>query len=112
MKYPSIDLLDSRVERIVDGTVKHYYTDWKNYDRPKYMKFKGSADQADKKMILIVRACGTYLVRIEDIKAGDDWAVTLYNYFQEQEHATYYMIDLNRLEVKKIDPATYEIKAA
>lgn len=112
MKYPNIDLLDARVERIIDGTVEHYYTDWKNYDRPKYMKFKGSSDQADKKMILIARACGTYLIRIEDIKSGDDWAVTLYNYFQEQEHATYYMIDLNRLEVKKIDPATYEIKAA
>lgn len=112
MKYNTIRDLDTRVEKIIDSTVKHYYTDWKNYDRPKYMKFKGSTDQADKKMVLIARACGTYLVRIEDIKAGDNWANTLYEYFQTQEHATYYLIDLNKLEVKKIDPATYEIKAA
>jgi len=112
MKYPTIDALDLRIEKIISGTVKHYYTDWKNYDRPKYMKFKGSSDQADKKMILIVRACGTYLVRIEDIKAGDDWAVTLYNYFQEQEHADYYYININKLEAVKINPATFQIKAA
>ena len=112
MKYPNINALDTRVEKIISSTVKHYYTDWKNYDRPKYMKFKGSSDQADKKMILIARTCGTYLIRLEDIKAGDNWAVTLYNYFQEQEHGQYYFIDLNKLEAKKIDPATFEIKAA
>ena len=93
MKYPNINALDTRVEKIISSTVKHYYTDWKNYDRPKYMKFKGSSDQADKKMILIARTCGTYLIRLEDIKAGDNWAVTLYNYFQEQEHGNYYFID-------------------
>ena len=106
MKYSNINELDQRIERIISSTVKHYYTDWKNYDRPKYMKFKGSEDQADKEMILIVRACGTYLVRTEDIKAGDDWANTLIDYFQTQERADYYYININKLEAKKIDPAT------
>lgn len=112
MKYNTIRELDNRIEKIVSNTVKHYYTDWKNYDRPKYMGFKGSEDQADKDLILIARACGTYLIRIEDIKAGDDWASTLYEYFQTQEQATYYHINLTKLEVKRIDPETYEIKKA
>lgn len=105
MRYPSIEALDNRIEKIIDSTVKHYYTDWKNYDRPKYMKFKGSSDQADKNLILIVRSCGTYLVRIEDINNGDSWANTLIEYYQTQEHAEYYHININKLEVKKIDPA-------
>jgi hypothetical protein len=105
MRYPSIEALDNRIEKIIDSTVKHYYTDWKNYDRPKYMKFKGSADAADKDLILIARECGTYLIRTEDIKTGNEWAKTLVEYFQTQESADYYHININKLEVKKIDPA-------
>lgn len=112
MKYSNINELDQRIEKIISQTVKHYYTDWKNYDRPKYMCFKGSTDQADKNLILIARTCGTYLIRIEDIKAGNDWANTLYEYFQTQERATYYHININNLEIKKIDPESYEIKKA
>lgn len=104
MKYPNIDALDLRIENIIDRTVKHYYTDWKNYDRPKYMSCKGSSDQADKELILIARSCGTYLVRISDIKAGDSWANTLIEYYQTQEHADYYYININTLTCKKIQP--------
>ena len=104
MKYPNIDSLDQRIETIISRTVKHYYTDWKNYDRPKYMSCKGSADKDDKKLVLIARSCGTYLVKVADIKAGDNWAVTIYNYYQEQEKADYYMIDIESLEIKKITP--------
>jgi hypothetical protein len=110
MKYPSIDLLDLRVEKIISNTVKHYYTDWKHYDRPKYMKCKGSTKQADKELILIARTCGTYLVKMADIKAGDNWANTLIEYYNTQETADFYYINLQTLEVKKIQPET--IKAA
>ena len=106
MKYQNINELDKRIEKIISATVKHYYTDWKNYDRPKYMKFKGSADTADKDLILIARECGTYLIRTEDIKTGNEWAKALVEYFQTQESADYYHININKLEVKKIDPAT------
>ena len=106
MKYKDINEMDLRVEKIIDTTVKHYYTDWKNYDRPKYMSCKGSSRQADKELILIARACGTYLVKMADIKAGDDWANTLINYFQNQEHADYYYLNLRTYEVKKIQPET------
>ena len=111
MKYNDINLLDSRIEKIISSTVKHYYTDWKNYDRPKYMKFKGSSSQADKELILIARTCGTYLVKIADIKAGNDWANTLIEYYSKQEPADFYYINLRTLEVKRIQPETIK-KAA
>lgn len=106
MKYQDINALDQRIEKIIAATVKHYYTDWKNYDRPKYMKCKGSEDRADKELILIARTCGTYLVKVADIEAGDDWANTLIEYYHTQEKADYYYINLKTLEVKKIQPET------
>ena len=112
MKYNTIDLLDTRIERIIDSTVKHYYTDWKNYDRPKYMKFKGSTEIADKKLILIARESGTYLIRIDDIINKNEWAITLYEYFNTQEKATYYYIDLCKLECKKINPIEFRKEIA
>jgi len=102
----TIDELDQKIEKIVKKTVKHYYTDWKNYDRPKYMGFKGSNDRKDKELILIARACGTYLLRTADV-FKDDWATTLYEYFQTQERADYYFINLNKLTIKKIDPEAF-----
>ena len=113
MKYHTINELDTALEKVVRRTVEHYYTDWKNYDRPKYMGFKGSKDPQDKELIAIVRACGTYLIRTADIYKND-WTTTLFEYFQEQEHATYYHISIDRLTLKKIDPAQYgkELKKA
>ena len=109
MKYPNINALDARIEAIIKQIVKHYYTDWKHYDRPKYMTCKGSPDRADKELILIVRSCGTYLVKISDIEAGDTWANTLIEYYKTQEHATYYYININKLECKKIAPDTIKL---
>jgi len=104
MKYKTIDELDARIERIITGTVKHYYTDWKNYDRPKYMKLKGSTNPADKHMILIARECGTYLLTLEAIE-NSEGAATIYEYYQTQERGTYYLINLDRLTIEKINPA-------
>lgn len=104
MKYSNIDLLDNRIENIITRTVKFYYTDWKNYDRPKYMSCKGSDSLQDKRLILIARKYGTYLVKLSDVKAGDNWANTLIDYFVNQENADYYFIDLCKLECKKIQP--------
>lgn len=113
MKYNAIKELDARIEREVKRTVENYYTDWKNYDRPKYMKFKGSNDREDKQLILIARACGTYLIRTADIYRND-WATTLFEYYQTQERASYFLIDLSRLSFQKIDAAAYgkELKRA
>lgn len=107
MKYTNINELDARIERIVKKTVQSYYTDWKNYDRPKYMGLKGSQDRKDKELILIARNCGTYLIRTADLLPGT-WSSTLFEYYMEQERADYYLINLDRLTIIKIDPEQYK----
>lgn len=107
-RYKNINELDARIEKIISRTVKHYYTDWKNYDRPKYMVCKGSHKKEDKQLILIARECGTYLYTLQDIQEYK-FAGTVYEYYQKAEHATYYKIDIDRLSIEKIDPTTYKI---
>ena len=107
MRYTNIDALDARIEKIISQVVKHYYSDWKKYDRPKYMAFKGSSDRKDKEFILIARECGTYIVRTADVYGGNDWATTIYEYYQKQERGSYYYVNIDRLECKKIDAAEY-----
>lgn len=99
MKYNTIDLLDLHIENIVKRHVKHYYTDWKNYDRPYYMKLKGSPRKADKKLILIVRDCGTYLYTIDELY-NYDFGRTVCTYYGES--ASYYSIDIDNLTCKKM----------
>ena len=96
MRYNTIDQLDARIESIVKRNVKHYYTDWKNYDRPKYMRLKGSDRWIDKGLILIVRECGTYLYTLEEV-AINEFARTVCSYYGE--NALYYSIDLNMLTI-------------
>lgn len=105
-RYKNIDELDARIERIIKRTVEAYYTDWKNYDRPKYMKLKGSNDRRDKTAVLIARKCGTYLLTLDEI-ATSQWAATIYEYYQTQERGTYYLIDLEKLTLSKIEPAVF-----
>jgi len=102
MKYATIDALDARVERIIKSTVKHYFTDWKHYDRPKYMKYKGSNDRREKHLILSVRTCGTYLYTEAEKEKAGTWPHTLWEYFHTQERADHYKIDLDRLTVEKL----------
>lgn len=109
MKYNNINELDNRLENIIKRTVKHYLTDWTNYDRPKLESLKASEDRKDKKMILIARKCGTYLLTLEAIENNESTA-TIYSYFYQQETGDYYFIDLEALEVKKINPETFTIK--
>lgn len=105
MKYKSIAELDLRIENIVKRNVKHYYTDWKHYDRPKYMKLKGSDRWIDKSLLLIVRECGTYLYTIEELSTSD-WARTVSTYYGD--NANYYNIDLEKLTINKIDFSTIQ----
>lgn len=108
MKYQDINKLDAAIEHIISGTVKHYYSDWKNHDRLKYMCLKGSTERSDKEFILLARTCGTYIIKVADIKAGDDWANTLYNYFHTQETSKYFYVNLNKYECRKINPEQFK----
>ncbi len=108
-RYHNIDELDARIERIISRTVKAYYTDWKNYDRPKYMTLKGSRNRKDKQIILIARACGTYLYTLDDISKRE-WPTSVYKYYQTSSESNYYYINLDNLSIEKINPATYQIE--
>ncbi len=114
MKYTTILELDNRIERIIKSTVKSYYTDWKNYDRPKYMKLKGSPGKCDKSIILLARECGTYIFSKSDldysISLGEETnkkkltSLTILEYYFNQERSSthFYYINLNNLECRKL----------
>ena len=108
MKYSNIEELDARIERIIDSNVKNYYTDWKNHDRPKYMKLKGSEDRKDKQMILIARECGTYLLTLDQILTNIS-AACIYEYYQDNEDANYYYINLEDFTVLGIAPEKFNL---
>lgn len=105
MRYPTIDALDTRIESIISRKVKYYYTDWKNYDRPKYMGYKGSIDRRDRRLVLIARESGTYLLRESDVAKGNTNAAYIYDYYNGNGGGTdndFYMIDIDALTIKKI----------
>lgn len=92
-RFSNIDELDKYIERQVSRTVKAYYTDWKNIDRPKYMSLKGSSRKADKNALLITRECGTYLFTFEDLERS--YPATVATYYAE--NAKYYILNLEIL---------------
>lgn len=103
MKYNTIDLLDSKIESIIKHRVKHYYSDWKNYDRVKYMRLKGSENKKDKYMILLARTCGTYLFSGEELETYKfSYDCIDYYYNAEKQNTFFYAIDLNKMTVKKL----------
>lgn len=96
MKFDNINSLDERIEKIVKKNVHHYYSDWKHYDRPKYMRLKGSRKIEDKKLVLIVRNCGTYLLRLTDVLEEGSPANVIYNYYGEcDSSAKFYFVDIS-----------------
>lgn len=104
MKYATIDQLDARIEKIISQKVKFYYTDWKNYDRPKYMNYKASSDRKDKKLVLIARESGTYLLRLCDINGTNERnaAKSFFEYYSNPKQGDFYNIDLSALTVSKM----------
>ena len=98
MKYKTIDELNNRIEKEVKKTVNHYYTDWKNYDRPKYMY---SVAKGATKFLLIVRDCGTYLFTEKDLDRETVKTIIEYYSIQDQT-AKFYRIDREQLTMKKV----------
>lgn len=94
-------MLDKKIENIIKKYVKYYYTDWKNYDRPKYMKLKGIKPDH---CYLIVRTSGTYLFSDEEL-ANNEGAQTIYKYFTTQEPANVYDIQIKKQSIKLIHKA-------
>lgn len=103
MKFENIDLLDKKIESIIDFRVKSYYSDWKKYDRLKYMVKKGSEDMQEKKLVLIARTAGTYLFSEKELE-NYDFALTCLDYYfnQERYSSWFYYIDIDSLYFKKL----------
>lgn len=102
MKYKTMQELDARIERIIKRKVKFYYTDWKHYDRPKYMGFKGSRIREDRHLFLIVRESGTWLERVSDLYK-DNWTTAVFEQYTDSKTSDYYIIDLDRFDIYKLD---------
>ena len=102
-EFKTIDALDRKIESIIKAHVKHYYSDWKHHDRPKYMGFKGSTDKTDKDLILIVRECGTELFTRKKAETEGTEANLVLNYYKEQERlgTKFYAINLEKLTIKE-----------
>lgn len=106
-KYKTIDELDARIERIIKNKLEAYYTDWKNYDRPKYMKMKGSRNRDEKQIMIIARQCGCYLFTLEELK-NYAFAMTCLEYYGGNDKNDFYLVNLDRLTIEKINPLEYE----
>ena len=108
MKYPNIDALDSAIERAAKRIIKHYYTDWKNYDRPAYMGYKGSQDRDKKHILVLFRESGSYIFSDFDFKdrktPGE--IVSYYINYENDSKTKYYFIDLEKLTLTKTEPET------
>ena len=102
MKYQDINALDQAIERAAKRTIKYYYTDWKNYDRPAYMGYKGAQERDKKHILLLLRECGSYIFSDWDFKDRKS-PTEIITYYLEQDRRgnKYYFIDLDRLTMKK-----------
>lgn len=111
MKYKTINDLDARIERIIKNKLESYYTDWKNYDRPKYMRLKGSRNRDDRELVIIARPYGSYLFTLDEMK-NYDFAMTCLEYYSDDSRNDFYIVNLDRLTIDKINPKAYanEIK--
>jgi hypothetical protein len=96
-KFTDINDLHAFLERQARRTIKYYYTDWKNYDRPEIMKHTGLKTR---EIYIILRESGSYLYTREDLSRNYPAAVM--DYYSQDATAKYYKVDFNRLTVERI----------
>lgn len=102
MRYKTIDDLDARIERIASRVIKAYYTDWKNYDRPTYMGYKGAQERSKKHILILFRECGGYIFSDWDFLDRKAPAEIIDYYLTQDRHGNYYFfVDLEKLTLKK-----------
>lgn len=99
-KFKNIDDLHGYIERQAKRTIKYYYTDFKNYDRPEIMKHTGAKTS---EVYLILRESGSYIYdRAELLHPIRDFGRAVMDYYTTDHTAKYYKIDFNRLTVESI----------
>jgi len=97
-KYKSIDELHAAIEKAAKKTIKYYYTDWKNYDRPDLMKATGNRET----IYIILRESGSYLYTKKLLESGYQFGLDAMDYYTSDRTAIYYRADLDKLTLEKI----------
>lgn len=96
-RFDTIDALHAYIERQARRTIKHYYTDWKNYDRPAMMKATGEKTTA---VYIILRESGSYLYTADDLKR--EYPAAVMNYYTQDSTAKYYKVDFKHYTAERI----------
>ena len=102
-KYKSIDELHAAIEKKAKQTIKSYYTDWKNYDRPALMKATGNRET----VYIILRKYGSYFYTVADLLKSE-FSRTVMDYYTTDESAKYYRVNLYSLTLEEIAPGLPE----
>lgn len=98
--FKSIDELHAYIEKQAKQTIKYYYTDFKNYDRPEIMKHTGAKTE---EVYIIFRESGSYLYsRAELLDQGRDFGRVVMDYYTTDKTAKYYKINFKNLTVETI----------
>lgn len=101
-RFNNIDDLHAYIERQADRTIKFYYTDFKNYDRPEIMRATGARE---KETYLIMRESGSYFYTADEItNPAREFPAVVMDYYTSDKTARYFRIDFNKLTVEKIAP--------
>ena len=96
-KFKDIDELHAFLERRAHQIIKHYFTDWKNLDRPEVMRHTGLKT---KEVYIIFRESGSYLYSRDDLQR--DFPATVMDYYKDYKNTAYYKIDFYILTAEKI----------
>jgi len=80
-KYKDFADFMQALENLVKKYVKHYKSDFYNYDIARLEENNASKELTDKKLTFIVRECGTWLIYTDDISKPGTGANTIYNYY-------------------------------
>ena len=99
-RFEDINGLYSYIEKKAKQTIKFYYTDYKNYDRPRLMAF---AYDQEPEVYLILRKCGSYIyTAAELLDPGYDFPAYVMDYYTSDESAKYYKLNMKTLTVETI----------
>lgn len=99
-KFKTIDELHAYFERQAKRTIKYYYTDWKNYDRPEIMRHTGAKTS---EIYIILRESGSYLyTRADLLSTRSDYARAVMDYYTTDKTAKYYKINFRELTAERI----------
>lgn len=80
-KYKDFNEFMAALEKLAKKQVNHYYTDFTDYDIPRLEKLNASKEKSEKRLIIILRDCGTWLIFADDVKDTKSTAYTIYNYY-------------------------------